>query len=87
VGQLALQETVGQVQLPLGWMVTPRLLPLLVGNRKRLNRSGPARRRRVGCGGASFIYVRPPRRHEVDTGDSFGLPLSTVNSFGTHYER
>jgi hypothetical protein len=27
-GQLALQETVGQVDVPLVWMVTPKLLPL-----------------------------------------------------------
>src|SRR5690606_16838834 len=30
-GQFALQETVGQVQLPLCWMVTPQLLPLPFG--------------------------------------------------------
>ncbi|GAA1015334.1 hypothetical protein Aple_049570 [Acrocarpospora pleiomorpha] len=30
-GQLALQETVGQVELPLRWMVTPQLLPLPLG--------------------------------------------------------
>src|SRR5262245_59915088 len=30
-GQLGLQETVGQVQLPLVWMVTPQLLPLPLG--------------------------------------------------------
>src|SRR4051794_6543899 len=30
-GQLARQETVGQVQLPLCWMVTPQLLPLPLG--------------------------------------------------------
>src|SRR5690606_382384 len=30
-GQLVLQETVGQVQLPLCWMVTPQLLPLPLG--------------------------------------------------------
>lgn len=30
-GQFVLQETVGQVQLPLCWMVTPQLLPLPLG--------------------------------------------------------
>ncbi|WP_435854586.1 GTP-binding protein, partial [Streptomyces longwoodensis] len=31
VGQLVLQETVGQVQLPLCWIVTPQVLPLPLG--------------------------------------------------------
>lgn len=31
VGQPALQETVGQVQLPLCWIVTPQLSPLPLG--------------------------------------------------------
>lgn len=30
-GQPALQETVGQVELPLRWIVTPQLLPLPLG--------------------------------------------------------
>ena len=30
-GKFVLQETVGQVQLPLCWMVTPQLLPLPLG--------------------------------------------------------
>ncbi|CAM5396805.1 hypothetical protein SGRIM128S_09119 [Streptomyces griseomycini] len=30
-GQPALQETVGQVQLPLVWIVTPQLSPLPLG--------------------------------------------------------
>ncbi|CAL9649979.1 hypothetical protein SUDANB176_06591 [Streptomyces sp. enrichment culture] len=30
-GQPVLQETVGQVQLPLVWIVTPQLLPLPLG--------------------------------------------------------
>ncbi len=30
-GQPVVQETVGQVQLPLCWMVTPQLLPLPLG--------------------------------------------------------
>jgi len=29
--QVALHETVGQVQVPLLWMVTPKLLPLPLG--------------------------------------------------------
>jgi hypothetical protein len=31
VGQLGLQETVGQVQVPLVWTVTPQVLPLPFG--------------------------------------------------------
>ncbi|GJF34871.1 hypothetical protein KNE206_75710 [Kitasatospora sp. NE20-6] len=31
VGQAALQETVGQVQFPFAWTVTPQLLPLPFG--------------------------------------------------------
>jgi hypothetical protein len=31
IGQLAAQETDGQVQLPFAWIVTPQLLPLPLG--------------------------------------------------------
>ncbi|GAA2454131.1 hypothetical protein GCM10010421_53850 [Streptomyces glaucus] len=30
-GQVAVQETVGHVQVPLAWMVTPQVLPLPLG--------------------------------------------------------